>query len=59
MPWSVASDPANRGRFGVEAETDFALEAQQKVVADYEAKYEAADMSAIVFSVVSPPPLAE
>lgn len=55
VPWSVASDPANRGRFTVEAETDFALEARQKVVADYEAKYDAADMSAIVFSVVPPP----
>lgn len=58
VPMDVATDPANRGRFTVEAETDFALEARQKMVADYEAKYKAADMAAIVFSVV-PPPITE
>ena len=59
VPWSVASDPANRGRFGVDAEIDFALEARQRAVAEYEAMPGDNDLSAYVFTVVSPPPLTE
>lgn len=59
VPWSIASDPANHGRFKVVADTDFALKAQQKAVAEYEAMPGDNDLSAYVFSVVSPPPLTE
>lgn len=59
VPWSVASDPANNGRFTVDAEVDFALKARQRAVAEYEAAYDAADFAAHVFTVVEPPPLTE
>ena len=55
VPWSIASEPANRGRFGVEAEIDFALEARQRAVAEYQAMPGDNDLSAYVFSVVPPP----
>lgn len=62
IPWSVATDPKNRGRFTVDAETDFALESKNAVVREYEAKYgkdSAEDLRSTVFMVVAPPDITE
>lgn len=59
MPWSVASDPANRGRFPVDVDIDFAIEARNKKWDEYKAAYPDADLGAYVMSVGEPPPATE
>lgn len=62
IPWSVATDPQNRGRFVVDADTDFALEARNAIEREYEAKYgehSRDDLRSVVFTVVPPPPVTE
>lgn len=54
VPWDVAMDSANQGRFEVDVFQDLAAEAVSKKRAEYEAAYPDADLSSYRFVAVPP-----
>lgn len=57
VPMDQALDPANRGKFIVEATTDFAAEAVATTRKKYETDYAHQDLSSLMWSArLAPPP---